>query len=340
MVKKQVVSATNDRITIRHVAIDAGVSVAAVSKVLRNAYGVSDILRTKVEASIEKLNYRPSVAARAMRGKTKTIGILIIGLTNPFLANIIESANLSFVDQGYRTLIGIGRSVSSIETSMIEAMIDNRMDGVLIIAPRTFDRVLEKFARQIPIAVIAHHEPLSRTFDTINSNDRLGAAVAVEALVGKGYQDVVMLCYDFHDSPPTVVALQREHGYLEAMKELGLEPHILRLPPVATDRQEALEALLMSVDRPRAVFVWSDLDAVPLINMARSKGIRVPEDIAIIGYDNSPMAALPLVGLSSIDQNPEAMGSQAAETLLSRIDGRTTASHLLIEPHLKIRPSF
>ncbi len=80
--KNQSVSASQDRITIRHVAKDAGVSIAAVSKVLRNAYGVSEVLRNKVETSIEKLKYRPSVAARGMRGRTYTIGVLVIELSN------------------------------------------------------------------------------------------------------------------------------------------------------------------------------------------------------------------------------------------------------------------
>lgn len=92
-------------------------------------------------------------------------------------------------------------------------------------------------------------------------------------------------------------------------------------------------------DRPRAVFVWSDLDAVPLINAARISGIRVPEDLAIIGYDNSPMAAMPLVGLTSVDQNAAELGRTAAEILLGRIDGREEARHLLIEPHVEMRGS-
>src|SRR5262249_10214036 len=118
--KNQLVTATPERITIRHVAQDAGVSVAAVSKVLRNAYGVSEVLRNKVEASIAKLNYRPSVAARGMRGRTYTIGILVIELSNPFLAGVIESANTMLSENGYKSLIGIGRSASPIEASMIE----------------------------------------------------------------------------------------------------------------------------------------------------------------------------------------------------------------------------
>jgi len=337
--KNQTVNATSDRITIRHVAHDAGVSVAAVSKVLRNAYGVSDILRGKVEASIEKLNYRPSVAARAMRGRTRTVGVLVIELSNPFLAGVIEEANAALSENSFKALIGIGRSASPIEASMIESMIDNRMDGVVIIAPRISGKILERYARQIPIVVIAHHELHAETYDTVNSDDRRGAALAVEAALKSGYTDIAMLGYDLADSPQTIVALQRENGYWDGMRNAGLEGRILRLPPVATDRKAAIDDFLALKDRPRAVFVWSDLDAVPLINAARTSGIRVPEDLAIIGYDNSPMAAIPLVGLTSVDQDAPRLGRTAAEMLLSRIEGRQEARHILVEPHVEMRGS-
>jgi LacI family transcriptional regulator len=337
--KNQSVNATRDRITIRDVAQDAGVSVAAVSKVLRNAYGVSEILRTKVETSIEKLNYRPSVAARAMRGRTQTVGVLVIELSNPFLAGVIEEANATLAESSFKALIGIGRSASSIEASMIESMIDNRMDGVLIIAPRIPGKILELYARQIPIVVIAHHEPHAQTYDTVNSDDHGGACLAVETALQCGYRDIAMLGYELADSPPTIVAVQREKGYLDGMKAAGLEGRIIRLPSVGADRGAAINDFLALKDRPRAVFVWSDLDAVPLINAARMSGVRVPEDLAIIGYDNSPVAAIPLVGLTSVDQNAAALGRTAAETLLGRIDGRGEARHLLIEPHVKMRGS-
>ena len=93
-------------------------------------------------------------------------------------------------------------------------------------------------------------------------------------------------------------------------------------------------------DRPRAIFVWSDLDAIPILNAAKMAGIRVPEDLAIVGYDNSPVAALPLIGLASMDQDPLRLGALATRTLLSRIGGRTAAEHIMIEPQLICRNSF
>ncbi len=338
----QSLGAPAERITIRHVALDAGVSVAAVSKVLRNAYGVSDQLRQKVEASIEKLNYRPSFAARGMRGRTYTIGILVIELTNPFLPAVIESVIGQLSENGYKALVGVGHSVDQIEASMIEAMIDNRMDGIIVIAPRISGKFLETFAQQIPIVAIAHHEQQATTYDTVNSDDRKGAKLAVEALLERGYRDVAMVGYDFHVAEATEVARQREAGYMDAMKAAGLErqARIHRLPPPGEDRREAMEKLLTAPDRARAVLVWSDLDAIPLISTCQTLGIRVPEDLAVVGYDNSPPAAIPLIGLSSVDQNPLEMGRVAADLLLSRITGRLKTQHVLIEPTVIARKTI
>lgn len=335
----QRLGAPAERITIRHVALDAGVSVAAVSKVLRNAYGVSDQLRQKVEASIEKLNYRPSFAARGMRGRTYTIGILVVELTNPFLPGVIESVIGQLSENGYKALVGVGHSVDQIEASMIEAMIDNRMDGVIVIAPRISGKLLEKFAQQIPIVAIAHHEKQATTYDTVNSDDRKGAKLAVELLLKRGYRDVAMVGYVPHVAEATEVLRQREAGYMDAMKAAGLERNarIHRLPQPGEDRTDAIKKLLKAADRARAHFVWSDLDAIPILSTCEELGIRVPDDLAVVGYDNSPPAAIPLVGLSSVDQNPVEMGRVAADLLLSRIMGRHETRHILIEPSVIAR---
>jgi LacI family transcriptional regulator len=330
-----------DRVTIRHVAEDAGVSVAAVSKVLRSAYGVSDQLRKKVEASIAKLNYRPSTAARGMRGRTYTIGVIVIDLSNPFLPNVLEGFNQRISKSGYKALIGVGRNVTQLETSMIEAMMDNRMDGVLLVAPRISGDMLDGFARRIPIVAIAHHENQATTYDTVNSDDRQGARLAVKTLLDRGHTDVVMLAFDEKMSLSSEVIFQREAGYFDVMQAAGLgaKAKIWHLPPPGHDRAPSIRAMLTSKDRPRAVFVWSDLDAIPLLSECRAAGIRVPEDLAIVGYDDSPPAAIPLVGLSSINQHPIRIGEASGDLLLSRIEGRATPQHLLIQPEIVIRSS-
>jgi LacI family transcriptional regulator len=107
---KQKLGPPTDRVTIRHVAEHAGVSVAAVSKVLRNAYGVSEALRTKVENAIDLLKYRPSTAARAMRGRTYTVGILVVELTNPFVPVLLEGIDAGLAEANYKAMVGVGRA--------------------------------------------------------------------------------------------------------------------------------------------------------------------------------------------------------------------------------------
>ncbi|MBC7477489.1 MAG: LacI family DNA-binding transcriptional regulator [Pseudorhodobacter sp.] len=329
------------RVTIRTVAMDAGVSVAAVSKVLRNAYGVSEALRQNVLESIERLNYRPSNAARGMRGQTYTIGVLLVGIDNPFLPQVFAGIDQVAAAGGYKILLGVGAARMPMEARLIEQMIDNHMDGIVLIAAQLSGPMLEIYARQIPIAVIGHHEPSAVGYDTVNSDDVLGARLAVGALLDKGHRDIGMVSLgaararDLYD-----VAPQREIGYAAAMAEAGLAPQIYRFDNLDDERMGKLAAFLASPQRPRALFVWSDLDGILILNIACQMGLRVPEDLALIAYDDSPVAALPLINLASIDQSGRQLGELAAKHLLSRIGGRVQAIHQRITPRLVPRGSL
>jgi LacI family transcriptional regulator len=327
------------RITIRTVASDAGVSVAAVSKVLRNAYGVSEALRERVQASIDRLGYRPSTAARAMRGRTYTVGVLVIDLHNPFVPDIVDGANAALARSGYKALIGVGQSKVALESALVESMVDHNMDGLILIAPRLPREVIRRFATMKPIAIIGHHFSDETSFDTVNADDARGGALAVEELVSNGYRDIGMLT--LAERSESDVSTQRRIGYRRAMAAAGLADRI-RVTEVGRSEAEQLPALarwLDAPDRPEAVFCWSDLTAVPLLGMASERGLRVPGDLAVVGYDNSSTAALPQLSLSSIDQSGPELGARAAEVLLERVTGRREPRHLLLEPHLIRRSS-
>ena len=136
------------------------------------------------------------------------------------------------------------------------------------------------------------------------------------------------------------VVRERELDYKKAMKKAGF-PHapIHRIALEAPDRLQALRNYLLSASRPKAVFCWSDLDALQLLHQASELGLRVPEDLAIIGYDNSPTAGLNQIGLASMDQNSMTLGKLAGETLLTRIGGRRAPVKLLVEPQFANRRS-
>ncbi|TNC52384.1 LacI family transcriptional regulator [Rubellimicrobium rubrum] len=330
------------RVTIRTVAQDSGVSVAAVSKVLRNAYGVSDALRARVTTSIERLGYRPNVAARGLRGQSFTLGILLTELTNPFLAQVVDGVAEVVDPSGYKAMMAVGRTDVSLEIRLIESMVDARMDGVLLIAPLLGSKVIERFARQIPTVVIGHHEPTATLFDTVNGDDRRGGRLAVEAFVQHGHRDIAMLSLTQPLGEGRNVSDLREEGYLAAMRDAGLSDRarILRvIPPNQDSGIGGIAAILAAPDRPRALFCWSDLHGVQVRNLAHRMGIAVPDELAILGYDNTSVAALPLVDLSSIDQDGRGQGIAAARALLGRIEGRRDPTHLLLPPHLVARGS-
>jgi LacI family transcriptional regulator len=322
------------KVTIRTVARDAGVSVAAVSKVLRNAYGVSDALRERVQASIARLGYRPSTAARGMRGRTYTVGVLMVELRNPFVPDIVDGANVALSRASFKALIGVGRSEVALEAGLIESMIDHNMDGLILVAPRLLPEVIRRYAGSIPIVVIRYHLPGETSFDTVNADDRRGAELAVEELVRAGHAEIGML--SLADRFEAHVAVQREAGYRRAMEAAGLgdRARVTRVPAEAGERRRALAAWLEAPDRPAAVFCWSDLTAIELLGVARDRGLEVPRDLAVVGFDNSSVAALPQIGLTSIDQAGTDLGATAAEVLLERIKGRSEPRHALLEPRL------
>lgn len=331
---------TREKVTIKHVAKDAGVSVAAVSKVTRNAYGVSDKLRTKVMKSIEKLGYRPSTAAQAMRGRTYTTGVLLLGISNSFLTSVVDGLKTELKSANYKFLIGVGEAQEALEKELIDSMIDLRMDGIILVAPRLSSEMLDRYAKQIPMVVIGHHETEFETFDTVNSDDVAGAKLAVQALIEKGHQRIHMISLRSTAGTNNIIGA-REHGYAKAMQDAGHEDEI-KIWPIRESLEsvgEPIETVFNLDPIPDAFFCWSDLHAVDLICKAKLRGLKVPQDLAIVGYDNNLMAQLPLIDLSSVDQDGEQIGELAAATLLSRISGREEALHLLVDPTLAKRSS-
>jgi len=331
-----------ERVTIKSVAADAGVSVAAVSKVLRNAYGVSPAMRSDVMASIKKLGYRPNVAARGLRGQTYTIGILLNDLLNPFLSDIVDGVNATLATEGYKALIGVGQENEPITAGLIDSMIDFRMDGLIFIAPLMGKDLLSTYAPQIPFVCVAHHNPDVTSYDTVNSDDIAGTRLVIADMIAAGYRDIAMLSLDQPHDPESSVSGQREKSYLATMAQAGLSDYcrIFRYDSVLISDPIDFSALLQSPNRPRAIFCWSDLHAVPLLNQASELGLRAPEDIAVAGFDNSRTAALPLISLTSVDQGGRQLGQAAAELLISRIKGRRQAKHITVAPRLVRRGSM
>ena len=326
------------RVTIREVAEDAGVSVAAVSKVLREAYGVSEALRSKVRASMDKLNYRPLASARGMRGQTYTLGIVLPDLRNPFFADIMDGVDAALERTQYQPMIGFSESTAVIEDAVVDAMVDRQMDGLILVGTTERHEALVEFARRKPMVAIGHHAPDNDAFDTVNNDDQLGARLVVRHLAANGYRRIAML--SLTSATSTIIA-ERELGYRREMRAQGLGEHInvQRAGQSLRDVQITTRKLLESVDKPEALFCWTDFIALQVISIATEMGLSIPDDLALVGYDNTRYCDFVQNSLTSVDQSGQNLGLQAARLLIERIRGRTQAEHFLVTPRVVARNS-
>jgi len=327
------------RVTIVDVAARAGVSTAAASKVLRNAYGVSPQMREKVETAIKELDYRPLAAARGMRGKTFTIGVLVSDIQNPYFGLLVEGVTGEVEESGYELMVGPAGASAASQSRMIEAMIDRQMDGLILIAPVLPAAELDRVARRLPTVVIGRHGPAD-DYDTVAGDDLRGAALIVEHLVQLGHRDIAYLTHtDAHEAEPRLPQHVRELGYRQAMEAHGLADRIDIVDGrwTAQGGQDAVRRLLERDTLPTAFFAGADVAALGVLTELWERGVDVPGRISVVGYDNAPTAGLGPVSLTSVDQSGLDMGATAARLLLDRFERPVDARHVLTDPRLIAR---
>lgn len=325
------------RVTIHDVAKDAEVSFAAVSKVLRNAYGVSDALRARVNASIAKLGYTPSFSARGMSGgKTFVIGVIFPDMRNPFFADILAGISAALERTTYQMVQGIVQHSS--EAALVQSMMNMQLDGLIVVGSVSTAEALSVTGAKTPLVAIGHHLPDVTAFDTVNNDDFESGRLSVRHLVEQGYRKIAMLSLDTKNGS---VIEAREAGYAEAMEAAGLARHaeIVRAPQNLRDIQIATQGLLTKPGKVDAIFCWTDYVALEVLSVAGTSKLSVPKDLAVVGHDNTMYCAFDQNSLTSIDQSGEQLGLQATRLLVERIEGRQKAEHFLVHPRLVARRS-
>ncbi|MEV6107261.1 LacI family DNA-binding transcriptional regulator [Streptomyces sp. NPDC051940] len=330
------------RVTIVDVAAHAQVSTTTVSKVLRHAYGTSAATREKVQRSIAELGYRPSAGARGMRGRTYTIGVMLPDIRNPFFPDILDGLTEALHDTDYQVLLGPGGcNDEPAEARVTEAMVDRGMDGMILVAPVSARPRLEQIARTVPTVVVGPHGN-SAVYDTVSDDDTHGAALVVDHLVGLGHRRIAHI--EHAETDPTRLADMpnaiRARGYRRAMRAHGLGDEITIASTTYTQEGGLLGArqLLAGPRRPTAVFAGADVVALGVLEALDEAGLSVPGDISVAGYDNTTIAALRPISLTSVDQAGRQIGAEAARLLLSRIaDPERASTHVKLSPTLITR---
>jgi DNA-binding LacI/PurR family transcriptional regulator len=319
------------RPTLDDVAARAGVSRALVSMTLRGLPGAGDETRQAIVDAAESLGYVPHAAARNLASQSsRAIGVLLRDLHNAFFADVVDGLHAPMRETGYHVLMASADDLP-LERSVLETFRSYRMDGVVLIGPEVRERELDAFGQSIPTVVVGR--PVrSKAVDVIVSDDRKGAALAVEHLVELGHRDIAHL--DGGTVPGGATA--RRAGYVDAMRRHGLERHV-RIAGggfTAAHGADGVDELLRKRRPPTAIFAANDLVALGAMQRLAELDLSTPGDVSIIGYDNSSIAAQRRVGLTSIDQPRFEIGTLAAALLRERFEGRQESARHLLAPKL------
>ena len=328
------------RPSLADVAAHAGVSQGAVSKVIRNAYGVSASMQERVQRSIDDLGYRPRTGARGLRGQTFTIamGVTIPQLGNEFFTQVATGAARKLAGSGYQLIIGTSLGYKD-DQDVLDALMDRQVDGIIAISLDVAPLWLERFARDAPVVLIGRHDQ-SKSYDTVTNDDLAGGGLAMRHLLELGHERIAYLTVwgiaDRPDSRPPHAL--RQEAYEHHMTSRGLQPQII----YAISEQEAYESTLRLLDSdqpPTAVFAGNDALAIGTLRAISERGLS-SHDVSVVGYDNIALAGHPLVSLTTIDQYGELIGETAVQLLLERIEkARTEPSHVQLDPTIVVRRS-
>ena len=316
--------------TMDDVAKLAGVSRALVSLVFRGQPHVSAERRERVFTAAAELNYRPNAAARALASHAnKTLGVMLQDLHDAYFAEVFEGIAMEAESHGYRLLIGTGGRRPEDEERTVESFLEYRVDGVILVSSMIEDAKLVNISQQVPTLVTGNYIR-ALSIDTVNADNQRGAELVVNYLFELGHRRILHI-----DGGAEFSSLPRGNAYLQAMEDLGLVPQILPGGYAEKGGADAAETILKMRRRPTAVFAFNDRVALGAMDRLEQGGITFPDEMSIVGYDNTLMSSLHPINLTTVNQPREEMGRLAVGTLIDRIDShRQSAVHHTLQPTL------
>ena len=329
---------------MKDIARDLGVSVITISKVLRNHPDVGDETRERVLARVKELDYRPNLAARSLvTGRTYLVGLVVPDLLHPFFAEIAKSLSDVLRKSGYYLIVSSSEEDPDLEEQEINQLLARRLDTLIIASCRsTVDLFFRIEKQKTPYVLIDRSLPgLSANF--VGVDDEAVGMLATGHLIDIGCKRIAHI-----RGPETSPGIRRMEGYKRALAQGGLkvmDDYIIteRKGDVETKQRgaEAMRQLLSLKPRPDGVFCFNDPLAMGAMNYALDHGIRIPEDIAVIGCGNLHYDDSLRVPLSSIDQHSRQIGEEAARLTLGILNSKVPPSPetVVLQPELIVRRS-
>ncbi|MCX6431536.1 MAG: LacI family DNA-binding transcriptional regulator [Actinobacteria bacterium] len=324
--------------TMRDVAARAGVSRSLVSTVFRNVPGASPATRARVLAAAAELGYTPDDRARRLRSRrSRVIGVTLTA-TQPFHVAFVEALHDDADLRGYELSISLSTDSRPLARA-IDTLLAQRCAAMILVGPTATTEEIGLLAAQspgVPLIVVDGHVDLP-TIDALRIDDGAALMASVTHLVGLGHHRIW-----YTDGGDFVSAEPRRAAYLAAMAAHGLSSEVHLLPSGGTAMAGAQTGLdmLTGGTLPTALVAYNDRSACGLINVLSRRGIRIPQDLSIVGFDNIPEAAMPHISLTTVEQLPQTLVTATAETVMRRLDGAPAGGlHLLKPGPLVVRTS-
>jgi DNA-binding LacI/PurR family transcriptional regulator len=316
------------------VAQRAGVSRALVSIVFRGVPGASTATRERVMQAAEELAYRPDQRARLLgRSRTRMVGVAF-GLHDEFHAEVVEQLYRAVDGTGYELVLGAVAPARD-ERRAVQSLLEYRCEALILVGPALPRAAIEELAGRIPVVVVAR-ALRSRSVDVVRTDDVAGARLAVEYLAGLGHQSIAHV-----DGQRAPGAAERRRGYRAALRDLGRDAYARVIPGGLTEQDgERAAAQLLGGPLPTAVTAFNDHCAAGLMAVTRGRGVRVPDQLSLVGYDNSHIASLSAVALTTIAQDAPALAGQALDLALAEREHEhehRVSSGAVLPPRLILR---
>ncbi len=311
--------------TILDVASRAGVSKSTVSNVIRGVVGVSADTRGKVDAAIKHLGYRPNILARQLvQQRTNILGVVVGDLANPFYAEMTKSVERHAAARGYTAMFCNTEGDSASELAGIEMLLAQRVAGIVFLYFSGDSRTMrETLQHRVPAVFLSCHEDWG---DVVAVDDELGGRLATRHLIERGHRRLAFLSIpELSDSSDQA----RYVGCLSEARAAGASVTRISWSP-AHDHAEIdgragdLRDAFAGDEQITGVFASNDLAAVDLMEFADRVGLRVPQDLSIVGFDDVPMAALARIALTTVAQPRDELARRGISTIIERIEGKVS----------------
>ena len=328
-------------VTISQIAKESGVSVSTVSRVLNNKPDVLPETRERILQVIDTHNFHASAQARGIvNRRSNTIGMVIAHdveyvFMNQYYTQVLQGVIQEAQRRGYYVLTLYCRDV----LEAMDAYQQQRIDGILLVSPTVDQKpaVEMLLKNELPLVCVGTF-PYCKGVPCVETDDYCGAVLAMDYLFAEGHRRIAYI-----GGPGKVPStVDRNHAYLDKMAEHGCQvlPGMLHKSDGVLDSTRAVKEILREVPDVTAIFAASDFVAIGAINALQSEGIRVPEDISVVGFDDVPMAAQFVPKLTTIRQSSNLKGSRAAGVLIDWLEtGEAPREHYIVRTNLIVRDS-